>query len=80
MKLGFNKADDGNVFAVILNGTEQEKFSYIKMISALIEGQAIECEFGDGITLEEQVQINALKDAIRDKIHPIDEKGQTSLF
>ena len=80
MKLGFNKADDGNVFAVILNGTEQEKFSYIKMISALIEGQAIECEFGDGITPEEQVQINALKDTIRDKIHPIDENGQASLF
>ena len=36
MKLGFNKADDGNVFAVILNGTEQEKFSYIKMISMIL--------------------------------------------
>lgn len=80
MKLGFKKAEDGNVLAVILNGTEQEKFSYIKMISALIEGQTIECEFGDGITLEEQAQINALKDAIGDKIHPVDENGQASLF
>lgn len=80
MKLGFNKAEDGNVLAVILNGTEQEKFSYIKMISALIAGQTIECEFGDGITQEEQDQINALKDAIRDKIHPVDENGQASLF
>jgi len=80
MKLGFNKAEDSNVFAVILNGTEQEKFSYIKMISALIEGQTIECEFGDGITPEEQAQIIALKDAIGNKIHPVDENGQTNLF
>ena len=60
MKLEFNKTEDGNVAAVILNGTEQEKFSYIKMIAALIDGQPIECEFGDGITPEEQTQINAL--------------------
>ena len=80
MKLGFNKAEDGNVAAVILNGTEQEKFSYIKMIAALIEGQTIECEFGEGITLEEQTQINALKDAILSKIHPIDNNGQSCLF
>lgn len=80
MKLEFNKTEDGNVAAVILNGTEQEKFSYIKMIAALIDGQPIECEFGDGITLEEQTQINALKDAILNKIHPVDENGQASLF
>lgn len=80
MKLEFNKAEDGNVAAVILNGTEQEKFSYIKMIAALIDGQPIECEFGDGITPEEQTQINALKDAIWNKIHPVDINGQSSLF
>lgn len=80
MKLEFNKTEDGNVAAVILNGTEQEKFSYIKMIAALIDGQPIECEFGDDITPEEQTQINALKDAILKKIHPVDENGQASLF
>ena len=80
MKLEFNKTEDGNVAAVILNGTEQEKFSYIKMIAALIDGQPIECEFGDGITPEEQTQINALKDAILNKIHPVDVNGQSSLF
>ena len=80
MKLEFNKTEDGNVAADILNGTEQEKFSYIKMIAALIDGQPIECEFGDGITPEEQTQINALKDAILNKIDPVDENGQASLF
>lgn len=80
MKLEFNKAEDGNVAAVILKGTEQEKFSYVKMIAALIEGQPIECEFGEGITPEEQTQINALKDEILNKIHPVGEKGQASLF
>lgn len=80
MKLEFNKTEDGNVAAIILNGTEQEKFSYIKMIAALIDGQLIECEFGDGITPEEQTQINALKDAILNKIHPVDDNGQASLF
>jgi len=80
MKLEFNKTEDGNVAAVILNGTEQEKFSYIKMIAALIDGQTIECEFGEGITQEEQNQINALKDAILSKIHPVGETRQASLF
>ena len=80
MKLEFNKAEDGNVAAVILNGTKQEKFSYIKMIAALIEEQTIECEFGEGITPEEQTQINALKDAILSKIHPVDKNGQPCLF
>ena len=35
---------------------------------------------GDGITPEEQAQIIALKDAIGNKIHPVDENGQTNLF
>lgn len=62
MKLKFNKTEDGDIAAVILDNTKQEAFSYIKMIAALLDGQPIECEYGEGITPEEQEQIrrNAL--------------------
>ena len=54
MKLKFNKTEDGDIAAVILDNTKQEAFSYIKMIAALLDGQPIECEYGEGITPEEQ--------------------------
>lgn len=53
MKIKFNKTEDGNIAAVILSDKEQIPFSYIKMISALLEGQSIECEYGEGVTTEE---------------------------
>ena len=34
MKLKFNKTEDGDIAAVILDNTKQEAFSYIKMIAA----------------------------------------------
>lgn len=70
MKLKFTKTEEGNIAAVILDDKEQLAFSYIKMISALLEGQPIECEYGEGVTLEEQEQINTLNDAIWKKVHP----------
>ena len=42
MKLKFNKTEDGDIAAVILDNTKQEAFSYIKMIAALLDGQPIE--------------------------------------
>ena len=48
MKLKFNKTEDGDIAAVILDNTKQEAFSYIKMIAALLDGQPIECEYGEG--------------------------------
>ena len=44
MKLKFNKTDDGDIAAVILDNTKKEAFSYIKMIAALLDGQPIVCE------------------------------------
>lgn len=32
MKLKFNKTEDGDIAAVILDNTKQEAFSYIKML------------------------------------------------
>ena len=64
MKLKFNKTEDGDIAAVILDNTKQEVFSYIKMIAALLDGQPIECEYGEGITPEEQEQIKSLKEEI----------------
>ena len=75
MKLKFNKTEDGDIAAVILDNTKQEAFSYIKMIAALLDGQPIE-----GITPEEQEQIKSLNDAIWKKVHPEGENGEMSLF
>ena len=80
MKLKFNKTVDGNISVVILNGTTQDVFSYVKMISALLDGEHIECEFGERITQEEQDQINSLNDAIWKKVHSEGEPGEMSLF
>lgn len=41
MKLKFNKTEDGDIAAVILDNTKQEAFSYIKMIAALLDGQPL---------------------------------------
>ena len=51
-----------------------------KMIAALLDGQPIECEYGEGITPEEQEQIKSLNDAIWKKVHPEGENGEMSLF
>ena len=80
MKLKFNKTEDGDIAAVILDNTKQEAFSYIKMIAALLDWQPIECEYGEGITPEEQEQIKSLNDAIWKKVHPEGENGEMSLF
>lgn len=64
MKLKFNKTGEGDISALILDDTKQESFTYIKMIAALIKGQTIECEYGEGITTEEQEQIRSLNEAI----------------
>ena len=80
MKLKFNKTEDGDIAAVILDNTKQEAFSYIKMIAALLDGQPIECEYGEGITSEEQERIKSLNDAIWKKVHPEGENGKMSLF
>lgn len=80
MKLKFNKTEEGDISAVILDDTKQEAFSYIKMIAALLNGQSIECEYGEGISSEEQEQINNLNEAIWKKVHPEEENGEMSLF
>ena len=80
MKLKFNKTEEGDISAVILDDTKQESFSYIKMITALLNGQSIECEYGEGISLEEQEQIKNLTEAIWRKVHPEDENGEINLF
>ena len=54
MKLKFNKTEEGDISAVILDDTKQEVFSYIKMIAALLNGQSIECEYGEGISPEKK--------------------------
>lgn len=77
MKLKFSKTEEGDISAVILNDTKQEAFSYIKMITALLNGQSIECEYGEGISLEEQEQIKNLTEAIWRKVHP---EGEMNLF
>ena len=71
MKLKFNKTEDGDIAAVILDNTKQE---------ALLDGQPIECEYGEGITPEEQEQIKSLNDAIWKKVHPEGENGEMNLF
>ena len=80
MKIKFHKTEDGNIAAGILSDKEQIPFSYIKMISALLEGQSIECEYGEGVTTEEQEQIGVLNDAIWRKVHPEGEHGEMNLF
>ena len=75
MKLKFNKTEEGDIAAVILDDKKQEVFSYIKMIAALLSGQSIECEYGEGVTSEEQEQINGLNDAIWKKVHLKGEYG-----
>lgn len=80
MKLKFNKTGEGDISALILDDTKQESFTYIKMIAALLKGQTIECEYGEGITAEEQEQIRSLNEAIWKKVHPEGENGEISLF
>lgn len=80
MKLRFSKTEDGDIAAVILDNTKQEAFSYIKMVAAILDGQPIECEYGEGITPEEQEQINSLNNAIWKKVHPEKENGELNLF
>lgn len=80
MKLKFNKTEEGDIAAVILDNTKQEAFSYIKMVAAILEGQPIECEYGEGVTPEEQEQINSLNNAIWKKVHPEKENGELILF
>lgn len=79
MKLKFQKTENGDIAAYILNDKEQLDFSYIKMIDALLKGQPIECEYADGVTAEEKAQIEGLNTAIYNKIHT-DENGNPSLF
>ena len=41
MKLKFNKTEDGDIAAVILDNTKQKAFSYNKIITALLNEQPI---------------------------------------
>ena len=59
MKLKFNKTGEGDISALILDDTKQESFTYIKMIAALLKGQTIECEYGEGITLRNKSRYEA---------------------
>lgn len=79
MKLKFQKTENGDIAAYILDDTEQLDFSYTKMIEALMDGQLIECDYSDNMSEEEKVQIESLTSDIYNKIHT-DENGNVSMF
>ena len=55
MKLVFNKNENGDVSVTMFKGTQ---FSYIEMIKALLAGEALDRDYDESISKEEQAQIN----------------------
>ena len=58
MKLVFNKNENGDVSVTMFKGTAEAQFSYIEMIKALLAGEALDRDYDESISKEEQAQIN----------------------
>ena len=58
MKLVFKKNENGDISVTMFKGTAEAQFSYIKMIKALLAGEALDRDYDENISKEEQVQIN----------------------
>lgn len=58
MKLVFNKNENGDVSVTMFKGTAEAQFSYIEMIKALLAGEALDRDYAESISKEEQAQIN----------------------
>lgn len=57
MKLVFKKDETGDVSVTMIKGTAETQFSYIEMIKALLSGEALDCDYDESISKEEQIQI-----------------------
>ena len=58
MKLVFKKNENGDISVTMFKGTAEAQFSYIEMINALLAGEALDRDYDENISKEEQVQIN----------------------
>ena len=58
MKLVFKKNENGDVSVTMFKGTAEAQFSYIEMIKALLAGEALDRDYDESISKEEQTQIN----------------------
>lgn len=58
MKLVFKKNENGDILVTMFKGTAEAQFSYIEMIKALLAGEALDRDYDENISKEEQVQIN----------------------
>lgn len=74
MKLVFKKNENGDISVTMFKGTAEAQFSYIEMIKALLAGEALDRDYDENISKEEQVQINdALKEIENTAIETITE-------
>ena len=60
MKLVFRKNEAGDVSVDMFVGTGAVQFSYIEMIKALIAGEALDADFDESISDDEQKQIKGV--------------------
>ena len=60
MKLVFKKDENGDVSVTMFKGTAETQFSYIDMIKALLAGEALDCDYDESISQEEQIQITGV--------------------
>lgn len=58
MKLVFKKNENGDVSVTMFKDTTEVQFSYIEMLKALLAGEALDCDYDESISKEEQAQIN----------------------
>ena len=58
MKLVFKKNENGDISVTMFKVTAEAQFSYIEMIKALLAGEALDRDYDENISKEEQVQIN----------------------
>lgn len=58
MKLVFKKNKNGDVSVTMFKGTAEAQFSYIEMIKALLASEALDSDYDESISMEEQTQIN----------------------
>ena len=58
MKLVFKKNKNGDVSVTMFKGTAEAQFSYIEMIMALLASEALDSDYDESISMEEQTQIN----------------------
>ena len=58
MKLVFKKNKNGDVSVTMFKGTAEAQFSCIEMIKALLASEALDSDYDESISMEEQTQIN----------------------